>query len=120
MLRFLNRPVRRPDLWGLNLGCAACGWHTGPDGPWTIRNGLHWPERCPHCGSQLHLRVPDCPHCQGNSLETEDGCAVVGWRRVLVLVRWPRTWRAAFWGDFVCRRCGGEYDKWGRPIAPAG
>jgi hypothetical protein len=120
MFRFLDRPVCRPDLWGLNLGCSNCGWHTGPDGPWTIRNCLFWPQRCPQCHSPLHMLVPDCPHCQTNPLTTFDGRDVAGIDKVQVMLRIPQSWRGGLWGHHLCPRCGREYDKWGRPVSSAG
>src|SRR6185312_7247144 len=55
-LRIFDRPVRRPDLWGMPLVCRVCQWHTSPRDPWRIQDSVSPPRWCPGCGAVL-----DCP-----------------------------------------------------------
>lgn len=98
---YLDRPVRRPALWGSPLACEACGWHTTPDGPCRIRDCTSPPVYCPTCGHRVS-RVPvPCP-----------GCGTVCHRRF----RWPKSLRQTLWGGEICAVCGCEFDKWGREL----
>ena len=104
-----DRLVRRPDLWGIPFRCTGCGWHTSPEGPWRLRDSLHWPECCPECSAPLLFQPPSCPRCTTPTMRGETTA-----QRMASLVRVPRSFRAGLWGDVTCRECGCDYDKWGR------
>jgi hypothetical protein len=82
MLRFLDKQVSRPDLWGRLLVCQACGWHSTPNGRWTVRNCLCVPTACPQCAASLSRPVAVCPQC-----ETAPR-----------FVRWSTSLHQALWG----------------------
>lgn len=95
-----DRPVRRPDRWGMPLVCWACGWRTAPEGPWRIRDSFFPPHRCPNCQGALSPTPVNCPEC-----DTPPPA-----------VRFPGNLRQAIWGGNSCKLCGCEYDKWGRRV----
>ena len=107
----LDRLVKRPDLFGINLHCARCDYGITPEGPWRVRDCMKWPERCPECDGRLVMRVPDCPAC-GRKVFSRKSIA----RDMLALVRVPKTLDQALWGHFTCRGCDSIYDKWGRLV----
>lgn len=105
----LDRPVRRPDRWGMPLRCTGCEWRSSPEGPWLRRDCLQPPITCPQCDMPLSPIVPDCPEC--------GACAVVAGSLLTGMwsqVRWPRTLESGLWGHHTCRKCRCCYDKWGR------
>lgn len=114
---FLNRQIKRPDLWALHLKCVACDWHTQPTGPYRLRDVFWWIESCPECKQPTVMVVPDCPYCSGKQVSPKANASpldmIVGVTR---LFRIPRSLQQALWGHFTCRDCGKVYDKWGRKI----
>lgn len=109
----LDRPVRRPDRWAMPLRCVSCEWRTTPDGPWTRRDCLLSPTACPDCASPVIPLVANCPRCER--------CSVAAgslWAGMRSQVRCPKSREAGFWGDFTCRECGCDFDRWGREIQP--
>lgn len=95
----LDRRIKRTEQWTPALECPACGWCTTPDGPWTVRDCLAPPRACPNCQERLGRKIPICPCC---------GVCPKG------PIRWPRSFRQAFWGGYTCWNCSCDYDKWGR------
>ncbi len=109
----LDRPVRRPDRWGVNLHCTKCGWRTTPDGPWTLRDCLNWMDKdCPCCSTIVVHTLPTCPHCEETVVQFQNPV-----RDLLAVFRSPRPLRHLFCGHFTCQHCGRILDKWGREIA---
>lgn len=107
----LERPVKRPELWGNPLRCSSCDWRSTPEGPWSWRDCIQPPSTCPNCGSELVPVVPDCPRC-GTCAVAPGSLA----RGVISQVRWPASLQAGLWGHFTCNSCRCCYDKWGRLV----
>ena len=107
----LDRLARRPDLWAQAVRCSSCQWKTAPEGPVSRRDCLCSPAHCPACAASVIPFLPDCPKCRAPLMT---GTSVM--KDMLRLVRWPRSFGQAFWGHYSCRFCGGEFDRWGRPV----
>lgn len=97
----LDCQVVSPEVWGIPFFCGDCGWHVGPDGPWSRRDCLAWPKRCPLCEGPLRVHIPQCAQC-GRIHQTG--------------LRIPRNMRMALSGGYLCPDCGCEQDKWGRVV----
>ncbi len=95
----LNRQIdgRR---WAWNQRCDSCGWQRLANMPWTVRDALKPPRKCPECGNRLSNAVLDCPAC-GKQLSK---------------LRFPRSIRMALWGGHYCKICGIVLDKWGDQV----
>lgn len=107
----LDRPIRRPDRWGVNLHCTKCNWHTTPEGPWRMRDCLNWPEECPCCSATVLFTLPECPHCRVPIQQFQNPV-----HDFVALFRSPRGMRHALSGKFTCHVCGRIVDKWGREV----
>lgn len=97
---YLAESVRRPDVWALALQCLSCGWRTYPEGPYPRKYCLRLPTNCPRCDKQLFRLVSRCPYCEHPTPQ----------------FLWSKSWRRWLCGESMCRRCGCEFDRWGRVV----
>ena len=86
--------------WAFNQRCDECGWQRSPNMPWTLRDALRPPCKCPNCGNKLSNAVFHCPVC----------------KKRLSAIRFPKSLRMALWGGHYCKACNIILDKWGDQI----
>jgi hypothetical protein len=96
----LDKPVRDPRKFAFPLSCTSCDFRVDESGPWTRRDFLATPTKCPKCASPLIVRPAVCPRCGDAAADntTPDELNVLAIR--------ART----------CPFCGTLHDRWGHPL----
>jgi predicted RNA-binding Zn-ribbon protein involved in translation (DUF1610 family) len=100
-MNWLKKEVKNPEFWNIPRICPNCGWKRQPNDSLKIINLFFTIKGCPKCSHRLEHAKRTCPVCH----------------KTFPLFRMPKTRRQAFWGDWTCKNCGSENDRWNRKIS---